>query len=231
MDTVAITGRSSSRGERDEAPMLYIGEKSRMVHGEEHHRAKAGALCGGRHRRGSARGHQFVRDGVAQRHRRAGRSSAEACCTRQISTWRNGGRPELEKTMSSGRVGGGQPEAIARCLGRSVDDLVVISARASAAREAHRGSRATGARIQLIGDGDLSAGIAAAVVGSGVHAVMARPVPGRACDGRRMPLPERRNLRAPGRPPSPSTRSAAARWGSPTSRRCTAPKISRAASK
>ena len=32
--------------------------------------------------------------------------------------------------------------------------------------------RATGARIQLIGDGDLSAGIAAAVVGSGVHAVM-----------------------------------------------------------
>jgi fructose-1,6-bisphosphatase II len=32
--------------------------------------------------------------------------------------------------------------------------------------------RATGARIRLIGDGDLSAGIAAAVVGTGVHAVM-----------------------------------------------------------
>jgi fructose-1,6-bisphosphatase II len=32
--------------------------------------------------------------------------------------------------------------------------------------------RATGARIRLIGDGDLSAGIAAAVAGSGVHAVM-----------------------------------------------------------
>src|SRR5437899_272477 len=32
--------------------------------------------------------------------------------------------------------------------------------------------RATGARIRLIGDGDLSAGITAAVVGSGVHAVM-----------------------------------------------------------
>src|SRR4030095_6054088 len=31
---------------------------------------------------------------------------------------------------------------------------------------------ASGARIRLIGDGDLSAGIAAAVVGSGVHAVM-----------------------------------------------------------
>jgi fructose-1,6-bisphosphatase II len=32
--------------------------------------------------------------------------------------------------------------------------------------------RATGARIRLISDGDLSAGIAAAVIGSGVHAVM-----------------------------------------------------------
>src|SRR5947199_132128 len=32
--------------------------------------------------------------------------------------------------------------------------------------------RATGARIRLIGDGDLSAGITAAVRGSGVHAVM-----------------------------------------------------------
>ena len=32
--------------------------------------------------------------------------------------------------------------------------------------------RATGARIRLIGDGDLSAGITAAVIGSGVHAVM-----------------------------------------------------------
>ena len=32
--------------------------------------------------------------------------------------------------------------------------------------------RATGARIRLIGDGDLSAGIAAAVSGTGVHAVM-----------------------------------------------------------
>lgn len=32
--------------------------------------------------------------------------------------------------------------------------------------------RAAGARIRLIGDGDLSAGITAAVIGTGVHAVM-----------------------------------------------------------
>jgi fructose-1,6-bisphosphatase II len=63
-------------------------------------------------------------------------------------------------------------EAIAGSLGRHVEDLVVIVLD----RERHRSLiddiRATGARIRLIGDGDLSAGIAAAVVGSGVHAVM-----------------------------------------------------------
>ena len=32
--------------------------------------------------------------------------------------------------------------------------------------------RNAGARIKLIGDGDLSAGITAAVIGTGVHAVM-----------------------------------------------------------
>ena len=63
-------------------------------------------------------------------------------------------------------------EAIAECLHRRVADLVVIVLE----RERHvkliGEIRATGARIQLIGDGDLSAGIAAAVRGSGIHAVM-----------------------------------------------------------
>jgi fructose-1,6-bisphosphatase class II len=63
-------------------------------------------------------------------------------------------------------------DAIAKCLGRDVEDLVVTVLD----RERHASLiadiRATGARIRLIGDGDLSAGIAAAVVGSGVHAVM-----------------------------------------------------------
>ena len=57
--------------------------------------------------------------------------------------------------------------------------------------------RATGARIRLIGDGDLSAGIAAAVVGSGVHAVMGTGgAPEGRADGGGDALPERRDLRA-----------------------------------
>jgi fructose-1,6-bisphosphatase II len=63
-------------------------------------------------------------------------------------------------------------KAIARCLERDVEDLVVIVLDRPRHEELIGQIRATGARIRLIGDGDLSAGIAAAVVGSGVHAVM-----------------------------------------------------------
>ena len=63
-------------------------------------------------------------------------------------------------------------EAIARSLGRRVEDLVVIVLDRPRHEKLVDDIRATGARIRLIGDGDLSAGITAAVVGSGVHAVM-----------------------------------------------------------
>jgi fructose-1,6-bisphosphatase class II len=62
--------------------------------------------------------------------------------------------------------------AIARCLEREVTDLVVIVLDRPRHEQLVHDIRATGARIRLISDGDLSAGIAAAVVGSGVHAVM-----------------------------------------------------------
>jgi fructose-1,6-bisphosphatase class II len=62
--------------------------------------------------------------------------------------------------------------AIARCLERRIEDLVVIVLERPRHETLIADIRATGARIRLIGDGDLSAGIAAAVVGSGVHAVM-----------------------------------------------------------
>jgi fructose-1,6-bisphosphatase class II len=62
--------------------------------------------------------------------------------------------------------------AIARCLERDVEDLVVTVLDRPRHEKLVDDIRATGARIRLITDGDLSAGITAAVVGSGVHAVM-----------------------------------------------------------
>src|SRR5579883_923221 len=62
--------------------------------------------------------------------------------------------------------------AIARRLNRDKEDLVVIVLDRPRHQKLIEDIRATGARIRLIGDGDLSAGISAAVIGTGVHAVM-----------------------------------------------------------
>ena len=61
---------------------------------------------------------------------------------------------------------------IARCLDRDIDDLVIIVLDRPRHARLIEEIRAAGARIRLIGDGDLSAGIAVAVRGAGVHAVM-----------------------------------------------------------
>jgi fructose-1,6-bisphosphatase class II len=63
-------------------------------------------------------------------------------------------------------------KAIARRLHRDIEDLVVIVLDRPRHKKLIADIRAAGARIRLITDGDLSAGISAAVAGSGVHAVM-----------------------------------------------------------
>jgi len=63
-------------------------------------------------------------------------------------------------------------KAISGALDRKVQDLVVIVLDRPRHEKLIADIRKAGARIRLIGDGDLSAGITAAVVGSGVHAVM-----------------------------------------------------------
>ena len=62
--------------------------------------------------------------------------------------------------------------SIARRLERGVEDLVIVVLDRPRHQKLIADIREAGARIRLISDGDLSAGIAAAVVGTGVHAVM-----------------------------------------------------------
>jgi fructose-1,6-bisphosphatase II len=61
---------------------------------------------------------------------------------------------------------------IARRMDRAVQDLTVVVLDRPRHEKLIEDIRAAGARIRLISDGDLSAGIAAAVIGTGVHAVM-----------------------------------------------------------
>jgi fructose-1,6-bisphosphatase II len=164
MDTVPINGTIViGEGERDKAPMLYIGEKVGI-------------------------GGQFTEVDIAV----DPLEGTNLCATGApnaiavLAASNRGGllhAPDLymEKLV----VGPSSKESvsldapvhenlatIARCLDRSVEDLVVIVLDRPRHEQLVEDIRATGARIRLIGDGDLSAGIAAAVVGSGVHAVM-----------------------------------------------------------
>src|SRR5436190_11953845 len=63
-------------------------------------------------------------------------------------------------------------KSIAKRMERAVQDLVVVVLDRPRHEQLIADIRAAGARIRLISDGDLSAGISAAVAGSGVHAVM-----------------------------------------------------------
>jgi len=173
MDSVPIDGTIViGEGERDEAPMLYIGEKVGMAH----------ALKG----RGAAVAFPQVDIAVdpLEGTNLCATGAPNAIAVLAAST--RGGllhAPDLymEKLVvgpsSKDSVSLDAPvhenlKAIAGCLGRRVEDLVIIVLDRPRHDKLIADIRATGARIRLIGDGDLSAGITAAVVGSGVHAVM-----------------------------------------------------------
>ena len=174
MDTVPIDGTIViGEGERDEAPMLYIGEKVGIAH------ARGGQT-------GAAGSYDQVDIAVDPL------EGTNLCATGApnaiavLAASDKGGllhAPDLymEKLVvgpsSRNAVSLDAPvqenlKNIAVCLGRSVEDLVVVVLDRPRHDRLIADIRATGARIRLIGDGDLSAGIAAAVVGSGVHAVM-----------------------------------------------------------
>ncbi|MGE3707613.1 MAG: class II fructose-bisphosphatase, partial [Vicinamibacterales bacterium] len=173
MDTVPMDGTVViGEGERDEAPMLFIGERV----GAAHARTGAGAAAG------------FPQVDIAV----DPLEGTNLCATGApnaiavLAAASKGGllhAPDLymEKLVvgpsSKDHVSLDAPvhenlKAIARCLGRRVEDLVVIVLERPRHEQLIDDIRTAGARIRLIGDGDLSAGIAAAVVGTGVHAVM-----------------------------------------------------------
>lgn len=80
--------------------------------------------------------------------------------------------PRAKHAVSLDRPVKDNLRSIAKALDRDVDDLVIMVLDRPRHERLIADIRAAGARIRLIGDGDLSAGIAAAVDGSGVHAVM-----------------------------------------------------------
>jgi fructose-1,6-bisphosphatase class II len=164
MDSVPIHGTIViGEGERDEAPMLYIGEKVGMgVRFTEVDIAvdplEGTNLCATGAPNAIA---------VLAASNRGGLLHAPDLYMEKLVVG-----PSSKESVSLDAPVAENLKAIARCLERSVEDLVVIVLDRPRHEKLIDDIRGTGARIRLIGDGDLSAGIAAAVVGSGVHAVM-----------------------------------------------------------
>lgn len=172
MDTVPMRGEIViGEGERDEAPMLYIGERVGMGYKSEAHD-----------------GERFPEVDIAvdplEGTNLCATGSANSISVMACSE-KNGllHAPDvyMQKLIvgpsSKGAVDLDAPvkdnlRAIARRLNRDVEDLVVIVLDRPRHRKLISDIREAGARIRLITDGDLSAGISAAVAGSGVHAVM-----------------------------------------------------------
>jgi len=163
MDGTIVIGE----GERDEAPMLYIGEKVGM-----------GADLDGDHPAVDIAVDPLEGTNLCA----TGAPNAIAV----LAATEQGGllhAPDLymEKLVvgpaAKGRVSLDAPvhetlEIIARSLDRKVSEITVSVLDRDRHAQLIADIRKAGARIQLIGDGDLSAAISAAVSGTGIHAVM-----------------------------------------------------------
>jgi fructose-1,6-bisphosphatase class II len=173
LDTVAIDGTIViGEGERDEAPMLFIGERVGAAH------SATARHPGVRYQEidiavDPLEGTNLCATGspnaiaVLAASTRGGLLHAPDLYMEKLVVG-----PSSKHVVSLDAPVHDNLRAIATALERRVDDLVVIVLDRPRHEKLIADIRATGARIRLISDGDLSAGIAAAVVGSGVHAVM-----------------------------------------------------------
>jgi fructose-1,6-bisphosphatase class II len=167
MDTLAMDGRVViGEGERDKAPMLYVGEPLGTEKG------KPGAL------------QVDIAVDPLEGTNLCATGAPDAIAV--LAAAERGGllhAPDvyMEKIVvgptARGHVHLDAPVAenlrnVAQAFGRKVSDLTIVVLDRERHRQLIADIRAAGARIRLIGDGDLSAGIAAAVRGTGVHAVM-----------------------------------------------------------
>jgi fructose-1,6-bisphosphatase II len=168
MDTVPMRGNIViGEGERDEAPMLYIGEKvgAEFPDGREVPQVDIAV--------DPLEGTNLCATGapgaitVLAASEKGGLLNAPDCYMEKIVVG-----PSCKHAIDLDAPVADNLKNIARRLQRGVDDLVVIVLDRPRHEKLIADIRRAGARIRLIGDGDLSAGIAAAVIGTGVHVVM-----------------------------------------------------------
>jgi fructose-1,6-bisphosphatase II len=169
MDEVEMDGTIViGEGERDEAPMLYIGEKVGL-----HNRAPRALFPTVDIAVDPLEGTNLCATGapnaiaVLAASERGGLLHAPDLYMEKIIVG-----PSCKGAVDLDAPVADNLKSVAKRLDRDVEDLVVIVLDRPRHEQLINDIRKAGARIRLIGDGDLSAGISAAVVGTGVHMVM-----------------------------------------------------------
>src|SRR6187431_2292648 len=171
MDEIEFDGRIViGEGERDEAPMLFIGERVGQADPDRPSGDVPPAI-------------DIAVDPLEGTNLVA---HGQAGAITVLAASESGGLTHAPDTylekLCVGPVAAGQVDIrvsptenihrIAEALGRKVNDITVVILERPRHDDLIAEVRAAGARIKLIGDGDLSAAISCAVSGTGVHAVM-----------------------------------------------------------
>jgi fructose-1,6-bisphosphatase class II len=166
LDSLPIAGRIViGEGERDEAPMLYVGEEVGALKGRNDGPAidiavdplEGTNLC--------ATGAPDATAVLAAAERGGLLHAPDSYMEKIIVGPTAKGKVHLDAPVTENL------RSLAKAFQRDVEDLTVVVLDRPRHAQLIADIREAGARIRLIGDGDLSAGIAAAVRGTGVHAV------------------------------------------------------------
>ncbi len=164
MESVDIDGTIViGEGERDQAPMLYIGEKVGKGDGATPVDIAVDPLEGTNL---CATGAPNAIAVLAAAEKGGLLNAPDIYMDKLVVGPSSKGKVDINAPV------GQNLKAVAKALDRDVQDLVVTVLDRPRHEKLIAEIRKAGARIRLIGDGDLSAGITAAVVGTGVHAVM-----------------------------------------------------------
>ncbi|MHC4547236.1 MAG: class II fructose-bisphosphatase [Planctomycetota bacterium] len=165
MDSVPMRGRVViGEGERDDAPMLYIGEEvGSGAAGTPEIDIAVDPLEGTNL---AATGAPSAITVIAAAPRGGLLHAPDVYMDKIVVGARSRGAVSIEAPAEENL------RAVARCLQRSVSDLLVVILDRPRHEQLIADVRRAGARIRLISDGDLAPGIAAALRGTGVHAVL-----------------------------------------------------------
>jgi len=163
LNDLPIKGRIViGEGERDEAPMLYIGEEVGDGTGPEVDIAvdplEGTNLC--------ATGMPNALTVMAVTEKNGLLYCPDTYMEKLVVRPQAKGMVDIRKPVKENL------EALAKALGRDIDDLVVVVLDRPRHENLIKEIRAAGSRIKLISDGDITPAIAATVEGTGIHALM-----------------------------------------------------------